>query len=1134
MMINEINIENQPAGFNDTEYSVSWRPYSRLILDAADKYRDRTAVYTDNGSMTYGEFFSRAAYACGAVAERCGAASQKRAAVLLGKGIDLFTAAMGIVLSGNVYVPLDYDYPEEAVRVCLENANADIIIADEKWRSILSDGYAEKLVSPEELSGASEDMSVFRDSFPEELFCIIHTSGTTSFPKGALLTHGGIVNTLRFSAERFELSENDTAIALTNHCHDMSLFDIFGLFIAGASVVILSEENWLDPDNWIRLIGEHSVSVWNSVPSVASVMTERAGGVPASIRKVILGGEAIPMNIARQVIAAPGCRLISVGGPTETSIWSIYHIARAEDTDRGVIPYGKPIWNMKYRLLDDELRDVPAGEQGVMYVSGPGVSLGYTVESENKRFCKDSTRQVWYNTGDVGVFDENAGIIFCGRNDNQVKLFGKRIELDGIEARILQLDGIRSAKAMLDRDKQTIVLFYTSESELSEGRLREWLSKNIPDYMLPKRFIHLKEMPLTHNGKTDKNVLAGMLDGNGCSAPDKTAETVTAVWRKVLKLEGDIPDDVNFFAAGGNSLDAIKASAQINKALGCHTTLSSVFENPVLSGFIESVRNSIGEKTAELSADSNGEYYLTQLQQMMYLPLLMGKYVDKLILTNYIDIIGDIDTERFRNAVYAAYLRQPVLRFEFSVDSDGQPFERRGGRTYSIDDIFEVITTDSFDTCLEEEAKWQPDQSSGRLCRFVLMTDSADIRRHRLCIIIHHLVSDEATFGIIVNDIMRFYDSPEMIGKSEEAKGYGSYLSLKHTDPAAEDMAYWERTFSDRSIFSPERISSVEEHSDEGVTVTCDIDREAEGYFLERCRENGSTEFISLLTAFCVSLCCLRGECSTAVMMPISDRTEQYNDVAGNFIDELLLYISFSEHDTFAEMLDRVQECFRLSIAAGTRSMYKYMHDSGLAGVFYQNRLDIPYFNYIDVDSREISSKSFDLSAMKFYGSGDTAETSFILHVDHTSGSNEFIIGHKYYYLDSENAERFIGLFREVIARAARDDKVRLSELMSGTVSAKVMNDTEPVEEHSGSSSSADADESLTAKVREVWTEVLGSEPESDDINFFDAGGYSFLLYELSAALNKKMNMKIPFMALMEYTTVASMAEYLEDLDEDE
>lgn len=1133
MMINEINTNVQPAGFNDTAHPADRIPYSRLFLDAAEKYRDRTAVYTDSGSMTYGELLRRAAYSCKAVAERCGS-PQKRAAVLLGKGTELFTAALGIVLSGNLYIPLDHDYPEEAVRVCLENAKADIIIADEKWSSLLSDGYSDRLVSPGELCGECEDMSVFRECAPEELFCIIHTSGTTSFPKGAMLTHAGIVNTLRFSAECFELSENDTALALTNHCHDMSLFDIFGLFIAGASVVVLSEKNWLDPDNWIRLINERGVTVWNSVPSVASVMIARAGGVPAPLRKVILGGEAIPMTIARQIISAPDCRLISVGGPTETSIWSIYHIASQEDKERAVIPYGKPVWNMRYRLLDDELRDVPAGEQGVMYVSGPGVSPGYTVESENRRFCTDTSGQVWYNTGDVGVFDEKAGIIFCGRNDNQVKLFGKRIELDGIEARLLELDGIRSAKAMIDRDKQAIVLFYASGSDHSESSLREWLSRNIPDYMLPKRFIRLSEMPLTHNGKTDKKALETMLAGSTSPEPDKTAQTVAEVWRKVLKLEGDIPEDTNFFAAGGNSLGAIKASAQINKALGCHTTLSSVFENPVLSSFIEAVRRSIGEKAPEPSAQGSGEYYLTPLQQMMYLPLLMGKYVDKLILVNYIDIEGDIDTERFRDAVYAAYLRQPVLRYEFSLDSDGQPVQRRGARTYSIDDIYTEVTAASFDDCLEEEAKWQPDQSSGKLCRFVLMTGSADRRRHRLCIIIHHLVSDEVSFGIIVNDIMRFYDSPELIAKTAEAEGYESYLSMKHAEPSAEDTAYWEKTFSDRSIFSPRRISSVLERTDEGVTVACAIDREAEERYLESCREKGSTEFISLLTAFCVSLCCLRGELSTAVMMPISDRTEQYSDAAGNFIDELLLPVSFAEDDTFAEMLAQVQESFRRSIAAGTRSMYKYIHDTGLAGKFYQSRLDIPYFNYIEADSREVRSESLELSAMRFYGSDDTAETSFILHVDHTSGSNEYILGHKYYFLDRENAERFTGLFREVIKRAAADSGVRLCELMSGKASESVQEDKKPDEELPGITSAADGAESIAAKVRDVWTEVLGSEPESDEINFFDAGGYSFLLYELSAALNKKMGKNIPFMALMEYTTVASMAEYLEDFDEDE
>ncbi|MDQ3402559.1 MAG: non-ribosomal peptide synthetase [Actinomycetota bacterium] len=516
---------------------------------------DKVAVITPTGELTYGEVHRRAVRVANWLRGR-GVRRDHPVAVVLDKGWEQVVAAYGVLLAGVPYLPVDAGAPPARIRSIFERAGVTTALD----RFTIEEAIADGLDDPVMVSGE-----------PDDLAYVLFTSGSTGQPKGVMIEHRGMVNAVRATRAEFGVGPSDVCLAVTALHHDMSTFDLFGVLGAGGTVVLPDRDR--DAGHWAELIATHGVTLWNSVPAMMEMLLA-TGTAPGSLRTVFLGGDWVPPTVVRTLRErVPGVEVVSVGGPTETTLWNIWHRVVPSDLDRVSIPYGKPIANTTYYILDERGADKPVGVAGQLCCAGPGVARGYWRDPErtDEVFTQRDGVRI-YRTGDLGRMLPDGTIEFVGRADSQVKVRGMRIEPAEIEAALAAVPGVRSAVVVGVPNEaapgyRAIAAYVTGtvEPEASRAAIRELL----PEHMVPATVTVLAEFPLTANGKIDRTALAatGPTRANPAARPSTPLEeTIAQTWAEVLGAdEVGVHDD--FFALGGDSVLATRILADLRSAL---------------------------------------------------------------------------------------------------------------------------------------------------------------------------------------------------------------------------------------------------------------------------------------------------------------------------------------------------------------------------------------------------------------------------------------------------------------------------------------------------------------------------------------------------------------------------------------
>ncbi|PZG19888.1 non-ribosomal peptide synthetase [Micromonospora craterilacus] len=430
--------------------------HDRVVLQALST-PDRPAVIAADRTLSYAELLGRAAGVAEALTA-AGCRRQELVALVMDRGWEQVVAVLGALLAGCVYVPVDTSQPAARRRTILENAGIRCALT-QSW--VDRDGWADGLrplavdTLPE-----GEPHPVDGSGDPEELAYVIHTSGSTGTPKGVMINHRGALNTVLDINGRFDVGPDDRVLGLSNLGFDLSVYDIFGPLSVGGAVVLPDPGRRGDPSHWAELVTSHAVTVWNSVPAQLQMLHDYLVAAPATpaggLRLAMLSGDWIPVALPDQIRArVPGLRVVSLGGATEASIWSIWYPVEQVDPIWRSIPYGRPLTNQSFHVLDGALRPRPDLVTGELYIGGAGLALGYLNDRERtaERFVvHPETGEVLYRTGDVGRYLPDGTIEFLGREDLQVKIRGYRIELAEIESALGAHPGVAGAAVVVDGD----------------------------------------------------------------------------------------------------------------------------------------------------------------------------------------------------------------------------------------------------------------------------------------------------------------------------------------------------------------------------------------------------------------------------------------------------------------------------------------------------------------------------------------------------------------------------------------------------------------------------------------------------------------------------------------------------------
>jgi amino acid adenylation domain-containing protein len=440
---------------------------------------------------------------------------------------------------------------------------------------------------------------------PEDVAYVIHTSGSTGAPKAIVVQHGPAVRLVDWVNETFGVRADDRLLFVTSPAFDLSIYDLFGPLAAGAAIHVAPEHALRDPEHLLRLLRDEPVTFWDSAPAALQQLAPLFRPAPdAPLRLVLLSGDWIPVPLPDQVRAAfPRARVVSLGGATEATVWSNWYPVGAVDPAWPSIPYGRPMANARYLVLDEALTPSPIGVSGDLYIGGSCLATGYAdPDLTAAAFLPDpfapASGARLYRTGDRARFGRDGNLELLGRRDQQVKVRGYRIELGDIEAALLRHPAVREAVVLAREDLpgHRLLAAYVVPppgETPDEGTLRAWLGRALPAYMVPSAFVRLDAFPVTANGKLDRKALPAPerhADESIYVAPgDETEETLATLWQEVLGLDRVGIHD-NFFTLGGHSLVATQVISRIREMYGVDLPLRRLFETPTIAQIAQRVR----------------------------------------------------------------------------------------------------------------------------------------------------------------------------------------------------------------------------------------------------------------------------------------------------------------------------------------------------------------------------------------------------------------------------------------------------------------------------------------------------------------------------------------------------------------
>ncbi|HSK75747.1 MAG TPA: amino acid adenylation domain-containing protein [Thermoanaerobaculia bacterium] len=930
---------HQRLEWNDTATDL---PQSTTLPELferqAERMPERTALIFDNREMTYGEL-SRCSRALAAHLRRLGIGEGALVGVCTEPSFETVIGLLGILRTGAAYVPLDPEYPQERLAVMLEDV--PVLLTQARLVERLPATGA-RIVPLDELLLEGED-DAGPGPRPDSLAYIIYTSGSTGRPKGVMIDHRGAVNTLCDLNLRFGIGPEDRVLALSSLSFDLSVYDLFGLLAAGGAAVLAPAGARRDPALWADLVGRHRVSLWNTVPALMEMLVDEVERHPetrpAGLRLVMMSGDWIPVTLPGRIRALwEGAGILSLGGATEASIWSILYPIRQVDSSWASIPYGRPMWNQTFHVLDAALQPSPIRVPGQLFIGGLGVALGYFRDEEKTRasfLAHPQTGERLYRTGDLGRYLADGTIEFLGRADQQVKIRGFRIELGEIESALSQHPEVSEALAIVREDrpgeKRLVAYVVPAPAASPEAAdLRARVAARLPEYMVPAAFVLLDTLPLTGNGKVDRQALPAPEEtaaaADGWIAPRTPVEEMLAgIWVDILQVRR-VERDSDFFALGGHSLLATRVIARAREAFGVELPMRALFEAPSLAALAERIEALIRagfslEAPPLVPVSRDGELPLSFAQQRLWFLHQLDPGSAAYNAPVALRLAGPLDLGALERSLTEVVRRHEVLRTRFEAvrgrprqvivpagrvrlnlaDLSGLPDGRRDAEIRRL---------------AVEEARLPFDLARGPLLRVRLLR-SGDAE-HVCLFTLHHIVSDGWSESVLVREIGALYRAFTRGEPSPLPELPVQYADFAHWqrrwlegEALEVHLRYWRRRLAGAPplLALPADRPRPANPSLRGARHSFVLPEEVGEALRRISREEGATLFMTLLAGFKILLHRLTGRDDLVAGTDIANRTRpELEGLIGFFINGLALRTDLSGNPTFRELLGRVRD----------------------------------------------------------------------------------------------------------------------------------------------------------------------------------------------------------------------------------
>ncbi|MFD6291565.1 amino acid adenylation domain-containing protein, partial [Streptomyces sp. NPDC060205] len=905
-----------------------------LIAVRAARTPDAVAVVCGEVSVDYAELMGRANRLAHYL-RSVGVGSESVVALCLPRGVDMVVAMLAVWQAGGAYLPLDPEYPADRLGFMLGDSRATVLVGTEelvdelpvgRLRTVVVDDPMVRAALAELPASAPEVVTS-----PDQLAYVIYTSGSTGRPKGVQVAHRGVVNLALAQGRVFGVGEGEGVLQFAPFGFDAAVSEVVVTLAAGGRLVVATGQERGEPRALAGLVREKDVRVATLPPSLLSVL-EPAD--LAGLRTLVTAGERLEEAAAARWRGE--YRLLNAYGPTEATVCA--SMAVLDPDGEGVPSIGAPMANTRAYVLDAQLRPVPVGVSGELYIAGVGVARGYGRRAglTGERFVADlfaADGSRMYRSGDQVRWLADGRLEFVGRADDQVKIRGFRVEPGEIETVLAAHAAVRTAVVTVDGlegDRRLVAHVVPADQEEgipAVGELRSFVAERLPGFMVPSVFVEVAALPLTPNGKVDRAALpapdAVRQGMTGFVAPASvTEQLLVEIWAAVLGVD-EIGATDDFFELGGHSLLATQVVSRIREAFAAEIPLAVLFDHPTvreLAAVIDRTGNQVVAAVPPMTvADRNEPLALSFAQQRLWFLDQMEPGSAEYNVPQAIVWTGDLDVAVLNEALTAVVTRHEVLRTRLVADADGTPHQ-------VIDEPkpFPLVLTDvsgdadplaSAREVMLADAVNPFDLAVGPLIRATLIRVRSD--EHVLALAMHHVVSDEWSGQILRRELAALYEAfrtgepnplpPPAVQYADFAAWQREWLT---GDVLEAQLSYWRAALADvPELDLPTDRPRPAVRSSAGAVRRFSVSEGTAEALRALSRECGASMFMTLLAAFDVLLGRYAGSEDVVVGTPVANRNRAETEgLIGFFVNTLVMRTDLSGDPSFREVLGRVRE----------------------------------------------------------------------------------------------------------------------------------------------------------------------------------------------------------------------------------
>ncbi|WDE09276.1 non-ribosomal peptide synthetase [Thalassomonas viridans] len=932
----------------DSRLLQSWhnnrRPYPRdicvhqLFEQQVEKTPDELALVCGDSSFTYREVNGKANALALHLREQ-GIKPGHVIPVLMSRGAEVPVSLLALLKLGAVFAPLDLEFPASRLQAILENFTTSLVLTNNRLAQ-------DKL--PENFDCC--EVNVHRLPLAGNLACditsqapmyVIHTSGTTGTPKGAINKHLGIVNRFSYMDAQLKQQAKECVLQTTYHCFDSAIWQLLWPLCHGGRVVMPEFGDGFDLAELVSLIRRYRVSFSDFTPSTLGLMLNHletypdAAGHMKSLKTLIVGGEASSLALVQQCRQLlPGLTYWNAYGPTETAIGVIFYRVPADV--RGKVPIGKAMQNVRALVLDEQLQQVAIGVTGELYLGGDCLGLGYLNNPAEtaKAFIDNpfSTREgdKLYKTGDYARWLPDGNLDYLGRVDNQLKIRGMRIETDEIETLLCRADRVQGAavKAFGRGDNLYLVAYLVpgdagtlEDREKWLARVRQYAGEQLPDYMLPRELVCLEKLPVNNSGKTDYKQLAPpVLAQKPRRRPGSKAEKLLlGIWSEILQQPPeDIGTDDDFFDLGGHSLSALRLMNKIDATFATRLTIKQIFEMSTIIKQAQLVAENTGHSRTRISGQGEDQpLRMSSAQQRLWFIDQMGGS-SQYNITMVLELTGQLNFGGVTRALEQIMQRHQVLRTFFV--SRGEEVELAVQASYALPvttldlSAYEFVEQQEImSRLIREESDYQFDLANELLLRVKLLT-LAD-NKWRLLFNIHHIICDGWSFNLLLNEFKTFYnaycnnETPDVAPLPIQYSDYAHWQSIYVNSKDYQDsLAYWQQRLHRLPALHQLPLDKIRPRRQrfKGKVYKHCFASASHSRVQALCQQQQTTLFTLMQTVFALFIGRISNQRDVVMGTPSAGRSaKELEGLIGLFVNTLVIRTQLEKGESFTGLLQR-------------------------------------------------------------------------------------------------------------------------------------------------------------------------------------------------------------------------------------